>query len=178
MSTETWPLELTKFFLRKPGLCGILTVAAGTFPAERGHYSIMIEKIRFYVKKYWDILTYLFFGGLTTAVNFLVFLPCHDLLKLSATLSNIIAWVFAVAFAYLTNKPFVFHSHDWSMKTVGPELSKFLAARVTSGVMETAIMFLCVDLLKGNGLFWKIIASILVIIFNYVASKLVVFKNR
>ena len=66
------------------------------------------------IRKYWDILSYLFFGVLTTAVNYVVYLPCYNVLGLSAAVSNMIAWVVAVAFAYLTNKPFVFKSHDWS----------------------------------------------------------------
>ena len=78
------------------------------------------------IRKYWDILSYLFFGVLTTAVNYVVYLPCYNVLGLSAAVSNMIAWVVAVAFAYLTNKPFVFKSHDWSWKTVGPELDLLL----------------------------------------------------
>ena len=72
----------------------------------------MVAKIRVLIEKYWDILSYLFFGGLTTVVNYLVYLPCYNLLHFSASISNVIAWVVAVAFAYLTNKPFVFKSHD------------------------------------------------------------------
>ena len=74
----------------------------------------MVEKIRAFVEKHWDMVSYLFFGVLTTAVNYLVYLPLYNLLGISAAVSNIIAWVAAVAFAYVTNKPFVFKSHDWS----------------------------------------------------------------
>jgi putative flippase GtrA len=129
------------------------------------------------VQKHWDILSYLFFGGLTTVVNYLVYLPCYNLLNLSAAVSNAIAWAVAVAFAYLTNKPFVFRSHDWSMKTVVPELTKFVTCRIGSGLLETGILFLCVDLLAWNGNVWKLITSVLVVILNYIASKLLVFKK-
>jgi putative flippase GtrA len=129
------------------------------------------------VQKHWDILSYLFFGGLTTVVNYLVYLPCYNLLNLSAAVSNAIAWAVAVAFAYLTNKPFVFRSHDWSMKTVVPELTKFVTCRIGSGLLETGILFLCVDLLQFNGNVWKLITSVLVVILNYIASKLLVFKR-
>ena len=88
-----------------------------------------------------------------------------------------IAWVAAVAFAFLTNKPFVFQSHDWSFKTVLPELSKFVGCRVASGAMETVILFLAVDLLHWNGNIWKFVTQVLVVILNYVASKLIVFKK-
>ena len=99
-----------------------------------------MDKIRVLLEKYWDILAYLFFGVLTTAVNYLVYLPCFNLLHMSASWSNIIAWVVAVAFAYLTNKPWVFKSHDWSRQTVIPELTKFVGCRVGSGALETGII--------------------------------------
>ena len=59
------------------------------------------------IQKYWEPLSFVFFGGLTTVVNFLVYYPCFNLLHLSATVSNVIAWAVAVAFAFVTNKPFV-----------------------------------------------------------------------
>ena len=138
----------------------------------------MFRKIRALIHKYWDILSYLFFGGLTTVVNYLIYLPCYNLLHLSASVSNVIAWVVAVAFAYITNKPFVFKSHDWSWKTVGPELAKFVGCRVGSGLLETAIIFLKVDFLLWNGNIWKLVTSVLVVILNYVGSKLFVFRNK
>ena len=128
--------------------------------------------------RYYDIISYLFFGALTTLVNYLVYLPCYNWLGLSATVSNIIAWAAAVIFAYLTNKPFVFRSYDWSMKTVLPEFTKFLGCRVGSGVLETLIIFITVDCLNFNGNLMKIITSVLVVILNYVASKLLVFTKK
>ena len=137
-----------------------------------------MKKIRELFVKYYDIISYLFFGGLTTVVNYLVYLPCYNWLNLSATVSNMIAWVVAVLFAYLTNKPFVFKSHDWSMKTVLPEFGKFLGCRLGSGAMETLIILLTVDVLNWNGNIMKVITSILVIILNYIGSKLFVFKKE
>ena len=136
-----------------------------------------MEKIRNLIEKYWDILSYLFFGVLTTAVNYLVYLPCYNWLHLSAALSNVIAWVVAVAFAYVTNKPFVFRSHDWSWKTVGPELTKFVGCRVGSGLLETALIFLTVDWLGWNGNVMKLILAVVVVLLNYIGSKLIVFKK-
>jgi putative flippase GtrA len=138
----------------------------------------MVEKIRSILEKYWDILTYLVFGVLTTVVNYLVYLPLYNGLGLSASVSNAVAWIFAVAFAFLTNKPFVFKSHDWSAKTVVPELMGFLGCRVGSGLMETAIIFLTVDLLRWDGNVMKLVTSVLVIVINYVGSKLLVFKKK
>lgn len=137
----------------------------------------MQKKLRNLIEKYWDVLVYLVFGVLTTVVNYVVYLPVYNLMGLPASLSNMIAWAAAVAFAYLTNKPFVFRSHDWSLKTVIPELTKFVGCRVASGAMETAILFLTVDLLHWNGNLWKLLTSVLVVILNYFASKLLVFKK-
>lgn len=138
----------------------------------------MIEKIKELIRRHYDILAYLFFGGLTTVVNYIVYLPCYNGLGLSASVSNVIAWVAAVAFAYLTNKPFVFKSHDWSWKTVGPELMKFVGCRVGSGLAETAIIFVTVDCLFWNGNWMKLVTSVLVVILNYVGSKLLVFRKN
>ena len=137
----------------------------------------MIAKISSLIAKYWDILSYLFFGVLTTVVNYIIYLPLYNGLGMSATVSNAIAWVVAVAFAYLTNKPFVFRSYDWSMKTVVPELTKFVGCRVGSGAAETLILLLTVDILGWNGNIWKLITSVLVVVLNYVGSKLLVFKK-
>lgn len=138
----------------------------------------MIEKLRGLFHKYYDIIAYLFFGVLTTVVNYIVYLPCYNVLGLSASVSNVIAWVAAVVFAYLTNKPFVFKSHDWSAKTVFPELTKFVGCRVASGAAETAILFVTVDLLTWNGNIWKLVTSVLVVVLNYIGSKLLVFRKN
>ncbi len=138
----------------------------------------MIQRIKALVVQYWEVLSYLIFGVLTTVVNYCVYLPVYNILGLSASVSNVIAWVVAVAFAYLTNKPFVFRSHDWSAKTVIPELTKFVGCRVASGAAETLILLVSVDILHWNGNIWKLVTSVLVVVLNYIASKLVVFKKK
>lgn len=138
----------------------------------------MIERIRKYINQYYDVLSYLFFGGLTTLVNFLVYFPLYNWLQLSAVFSNVIAWAVAVAFAFLTNKPFVFKSYDWSRKVVIPELSKFVGCRIGSGFLETVLIWLLVDLLSWNGNWMKIAISVLVVILNYAASKWFVFSGK
>lgn len=137
-----------------------------------------MQTIKKLIVKYWDILSYLFFGGLTTLVNFVIYYPCYNWLHMSATLANVIAWVVAVAFAYLTNKPFVFRSYDWSWKTVGPELTKFVGCRIGSGLLETAAIFLTVDCLHWNGNVMKLILAVVVVILNYIGSKLLVFRKK
>lgn len=138
----------------------------------------MLLKIRALINKHIDIISYLFFGVLTTAVNYAVYLPLYNLAGFSAALSNCISWIASVAFAYVTNKPFVFKSHDWSRKTVFPELAKFVGCRVGSGLAETAVIFLTVDICRLSGNIMKLLTSILVVILNYIGSKLLVFRKK
>lgn len=138
----------------------------------------MLQKIWALYRKHEEGIAYLFFGGLTTVVNYLVYLPCYYWLDLSGSVSNAIAWVVAVAFAFLTNKPFVFKSYDWSAKVVLPELGKFVSCRIGSGVLETAIIFLTVDLMSWDGTWMKLATNVMVVILNYFGSKLLVFRKK
>lgn len=137
-----------------------------------------MDKLKTLLKTYREPIVYLVFGVLTTVVNYIVYLPCYNLLGINASVSNMIAWVAAVAFAFLTNKPFVFQSHDWSGKVVLPELTKFVGTRIGSGALETGILFLTVDFLGMNGNVWKLLTSVLVVILNYIGSKLLVFRKK
>ena len=137
-----------------------------------------MDKLKKTWNKYRDVLLYLIFGGLTTLVNYLVYFPLHHVFRVSASLSNCVAWLVAVVFAFLTNKPFVFQSHDWSSATVISEVSKFVGSRIFSGLLETVWIVLTVDFLKWNSVAMKLIASAAVIIVNYVASRWVVFKKN
>ena len=137
-----------------------------------------MKKLFALLKKHEEVISYLFFGGLTTLVNYIVYLPCYNLLHLSGAVSNAVAWVAAVAFAYLTNKPFVFKSHDWSAPVVLPELGKFLSCRVGSGVLETVIIFVTVDMLNWNAAWMKLATNVMVVILNYFGSKLLVFRKK
>lgn len=135
----------------------------------------MLKKL---FQKYGDILTYLVFGVLTTVVNYVVYIPCYNLLGLGGAVSNVVAWTAAVAFAFLTNKPFVFKSRDWSAKVLLPELTKFLGCRIGSGLLETAVIFVTVDCLAWNGNWMKLFTNVMVVILNYFGSKLLVFGGR
>lgn len=137
----------------------------------------MKEKLRHLWNCYADVLPYLVFGVLTTVVNYLVYLPLYNGLGLSATVSTILAWLASVAVAFLTNKPFVFKSHDWSMDVVLPELTKFVSCRLASLALDAGVMFLAVDVLGGNGNVWKLLTSVIVVIVNYFGSKLLVFRK-
>ena len=136
-----------------------------------------MKKIKELFSKYYDVIAYLVFGVLTTVVYYLVYMPLHYWLGISATVSTVIAWVISVTFAFLTNKPFVFRSHDWSKKTLLPEIRNFVVCRVGSGLLDMGLTFVTVDLLKWENIFVKLGISVLVVILNYVGSKLLVFKN-
>lgn len=138
----------------------------------------MFQKMKQLFARYYDLIIYLVFGVLTTVVNYIIYLPCFNLWGFSASVSNLIAWVVAVLFAFLTNKPIVFRSHDWSAKVVVPEFLKFVGTRIGSGGLETVILFLAVDMAGMNGNVWKLITNILVVILNYVGSKLLVFRKN
>ena len=138
-----------------------------------------MKKLLDLYRKHKDVFVYLFFGALTTLVNYLVYLPLYNYFKWSATASNVAAWVIAVLFAFFTNKPFVFGSHDWSRTVVIPELGKFVGCRIGSGLLETLIVFLTIDILGLNGNIMKVVVSIVVVIINYFGSKFLVFgKNN
>ena len=129
-------------------------------------------------EKYRDILIYLLFGALTTLVNFLIYFPLYNWISCSAAFSNAIAWVVAVAFAFLTNKPFAFQSNNWSAHILIPELIKFISCRIGSGLIETMSLWLLVDLLNWNGNWVKLAVSVLVVVLNYISSKWIVFNNK
>lgn len=137
-----------------------------------------MAKIRALIEKYRDVIAYLVFGVLTTAVDYLVYLPLYNFCAMSAALAGVIAWVASVTFAFLTNKPFVFRSHDWSRSVVLAELTKFLGTRVGSLLLQEAILLVTVDLLHWNGNWMKIAVSVVVVIVNYFGSKLFAFRKK
>ena len=137
-----------------------------------------MDYVRKLFEKYRDILLYLLFGVLTTIVNYLVYFPLYNLLSCSAAFSNSVAWAVAVAFAYITNKPFVFQSNDWSKNTLVPELIKFIGCRIGSGFVETISLWVLVDQLDWNGNWVKLAVSVLVVLLNYISSKLIVFRKK
>ena len=138
----------------------------------------MLKRMKKLLQQHKELILYIVFGALTTAVNYVVYLPLYNLLHLSAAVSNGIAWAAAVLFAYISNKLFVFQSRGWSLETILPELGKFTLCRVGSGVVETLIIYITVDCMDMNGNLMKLLTSILVVILNYIASKLFVFKRK
>lgn len=143
----------------------------------------LFEKIglKFFTKYYREHkegMRYLVFGGLTTIVNIIIFTLTHDLIDLSTTISNIIAWIIAVIFAYLTNKFFVFRTKAKDKKDLVREFSSFFGARVVTLVIETIFLNIFIDILGFNSILMKVISNIIVIILNFIFSKIFIFKKE
>ena len=110
---------------------------------------------------------------------FQYYLDLCRIFKLSIELyiSNIIAWILSVLFAYITNKLFVFESKNKSKTENLKEMVSFFGFRVLSLVFDMGCMFLLVDILRIGELISKVLSNILVIILNYIFSKLFIFKK-
>ena len=127
--------------------------------------------------KYKSFIMYAIFGVLTTVVNMAAYFLSFNLLKIPNVPSTVIAWVLAVLFAFITNKLWVFDSPSFDAKTLRHEIPTFFGARIATGILDVVIMYLAVDLAHWNPTVWKLISNVLVIIINYIASKLVIFKK-
>lgn len=127
--------------------------------------------------QYRELIVYIFCGGLTTVVNYVVYFACTKIFSIHYLVSNMIAWVISVIFAYLVNKIFVFASLDWSWGKLWKEIWQFVAARVFSGAGETLMLLVLVDMMGYPDSIIKIIAGILVVIVNYLFSKWIIFKK-
>lgn len=130
------------------------------------------------MRKYKSLIFYGVFGIMTTIVNLVVYNLCYYRLGIGNTISNVFAWIFAVTFAYLTNKSLVFESKSWAWDVLKREVPAFVSCRLATGIMDIVIMFICVDIMGWHAMLMKILSNILVIILNYVFSKLVIFKNK
>ena len=124
-----------------------------------------------------EIFLYIVFGVLTTIVNFLIYFSFSELLSINYLISNIIAWIVSVTFAYLTNKFYVFNSNVKEKNKIIKEFIKFVNCRLTSGVIEMILLFLLVDIIKVNDVISKLVIGVIVVILNFILSKLFVFKK-
>lgn len=128
------------------------------------------------LEKYKSILMYLFFGICTTVINIVTYWMFYISLDFPNVLSTIFSWIISVLFAYITNKLWVFESRSFGKKVLVREIATFFGARFISGIIDLAVMFLFVDMLLFPAMIIKFISNIFVVIFNYVASKVVIFK--
>ncbi len=124
-----------------------------------------------------ETIIYIVFGVLTTAVDYISFTALYYGLQMNEIVGNTIAWAFAVAFAYITNKLFVFESKSFALKTLAKELPSFILARVLSLLVTNAFLIFA-KYISMNMLLAKAIVSVAVIVINYVFSKLFIFKKE
>ncbi len=134
-----------------------------------------VSKIKTLYKKYESIIAYLFFGACSMVANIIAYAICAKVFNLSTVISTIIAWIVAVAIAYITNRLWVFKSKNTKHKEIIREILSFLAARILTGLLDIAIMYIFVDLLHWSDIVMKIISNIIVIVLNYIASKMFIF---
>lgn len=138
----------------------------------------MINLILRLIKKYQSFIAYAVFGVLTTIVNIVTYSVCYNSIGISNTLSNVFAWILSVAFAYVTNKRWVFDSKSWAWKVLRREVPAFFSCRLATGIMDIVIMYIFVDIMGWHAMLMKIVSNVLVIILNYVFSKLIIFKKK
>lgn len=142
------------------------------------------SKLKDLYTKYKEMILYLIFGVLTTALNYIVYFIFAVPLGVHYEISNCIAWVAGVIFAFFTNRSIVFNSQAKGIKKKLIEAAEFVAARLFSLVAEMLILWLLIDVLplcpdeKWNSLIAKFIGAVVVVILNYIASKFVIFKKN
>lgn len=129
------------------------------------------------IKQYKAIILYILFGILTTIIN-LVSYTGMIYLHWNVQLSVILSWLITVLSAYLTNRKWVFNSKAITTAELLHEFFAFLSSRLLTLILEMAIIWFGVQLLKQNPLVWKLIDNVVVVIFNYIISKLFVFKAK
>lgn len=139
----------------------------------------MKEKIIELLKKYKEIIVYLVFGVLSTVVNFVSYFIFARIIGIDEVVSSGLSWLCAVIFAYITNKIFVFNSQTTNSKELIKEALKFISCRVVSGVFcDVGTFAIMVKVLKINDIIAKLITQVMVVIVNYIFSKLIIFKKR
>ena len=139
---------------------------------------IGLKKLAEIYRKHQEGMRYLVFGALSTVINIVVFAICSKTANLSTTISNTIAWIVAVLFAYITNKIYVFNSKTTKIKELTKEIISFFSARIVTLVLETAFLWVVIDKLGFNEILMKIISNIIVIILNFIFSKIFIFKSK
>lgn len=128
-------------------------------------------------KKYKEVLLYLFFGGLTTFISILMFGGLVALFETDPLVANVISWIISVAFAFITNCIWVFDGLGKSKKAIWGQMIDFYVGRALTLLLEELILFVFVKQLECNSMMIKIVAQAVVIVLNYVISKLWIFRR-
>lgn len=125
-----------------------------------------------------EAAAYLIVGAMTTLINMAAYYICYNIADISNLLSNGIAWVLAVIFAYFANDRLVFtETKGGGLQAELRKMERFFGARVFSLLVDEAGMYLLVDVLFVNNMFSKIATNVIIVIMNYILSKFFIFKS-
>lgn len=136
-----------------------------------------MNKITELVKKYRELIVYFVFGVLTTLVDFLSYYALANLLGVEANLSNAMSQVIAIVFAFITNKAFVFEDKKKKLKDVVLQFAKFFSMRLISLFLNSGLFWVMVGVLHINDYLTKALVSVIVVVLNYIFSKVFIFKK-
>ena len=125
-----------------------------------------------------ETISYVICGVLTTVVSMGVYWIGYDVLAMDVLIANILSWILAVLFAYVVNKIFVFQSKTKELKEIIKEIIAFFGGRVGTLLVETLILFVFVTTLGFHEMLVKLVAQFVVLVLNYVISKLFIFKKK
>ncbi len=137
-----------------------------------------METIKALWNKYKEIINYLIFGVLTTVVNYVSYLILAKVCNVDYMVSTVVAQIISILFAYVTNKLFVFQTKGLSKKEFFKEMFSFFGFRILSLFLDMGFMYLFVDVLHLNDVIMKLVSNVLIVIANYIFSKLFVFKKK
>lgn len=129
-------------------------------------------------KKQEEMVNYLIFGFLAFVLSVVIFYIFANMVGLNEQIANIISWIICVIFCFFTNKLFVFKSKDKDTRGNIREFIDFILARLATLVIENAILFIMIELLFVNNMISKLVGQFVVIVTNYVLSKLWIFKKK
>lgn len=125
-----------------------------------------------------EVLLYILFGGLTFLVSIFSFALCDVALHMNELIANVVSWIVAVSFAFFTNRIWVFQAPTKTFAEFISQMAAFFGGRVITLVIEEVILLVFVTWLALNSMAVKVAAQIIVIVLNYVISKLLIFKKR
>lgn len=139
---------------------------------------IHLKELADWYRKHQEGMRYLIFGALTTLVNIVAYSILYYTLHINNATSNVLAWIIGATFAYITNKLYVFNSKVNTKTELLKEIVYFYGCRLLTLAVDEGIMIFTVDKLGWNALLMKIVANVIVIILNFIFSKILIFKKH
>ena len=130
-----------------------------------------------YYKKHKEVLMYLFFGGLAFFLNFFLFIGIDSITGINELINNVICWIVCVLFQFVTNRTWVFDGKTENAADFIKQILSFFGGRVFTLVVEEVFLAVFITWLGLNSTVVKLVAQVIVIILNYVISKVFVFRK-